>query len=162
MMWLRTLTLACAVGYLAWAFASSPRAGAQTTQQELDKLQGTWNYDLGSITHENGKQSVLMPADKQKRVMIQGNKFSFRSGENIPWQWQATITLDPTANPKRITLTGTPWSKTSVLHGIYQLSPDGGSLTIQTGIDGAMAPRRFLELNKPAEGVDGKKWYLSR
>src|SRR4051812_43738369 len=112
----RILTLACALAGLTGGAAGIPDACGQTAQQELDKLQGVWNYDLGSVQHQNGHQSVTMPADKQPRVMIKGNKFMFRPSANTPWQWEATITLDPTTNPKQMTLTGTPWSKTTVLH----------------------------------------------
>jgi hypothetical protein len=35
-------------------------------------------------------------------------------------------------------------------------------LTIHIALEGRPVPRRFLELNKSAKGVDGREWLVSR
>jgi uncharacterized protein (TIGR03067 family) len=139
---------------------------APAVKKELAKLQGVWEYDLGLILHENGRQVVIMPADRQKRVQIRGNTFQFRQDEKQPWKWEATITLDPSANPRRLQLTRKVKEggkeKAVVEQAIYRFSSDGRLLFIHFGLPGKPAPKQFLELNKPMKGVDGKAWILVR
>src|SRR5262249_30325101 len=92
---------------LAGLLAGPTHGGDDAAKKELNWLQGWWTYDLGELRHEGGKQVVVMPADAQKRVQIEGDKFRYRQDEKGPWQWEATIALDPAAKPKQITLTRT-------------------------------------------------------
>ena len=44
--------------------------------------------------------------------------------------------------------------------GIYEATADGW--TIHVALAGKPVPKRFLELNKPVEGVDGCEWLVGR
>ena len=44
--------------------------------------------------------------------------------------------------------------------GIYKITESGP--VIHFGLQPGKAPNRFLEINKPANGVDGAEWMIGR
>jgi uncharacterized protein (TIGR03067 family) len=156
----------CLLSFYLWSSGPGVCGAEEGAKQELKKFQGVWNYDLGEIRHEGGRQTVAMPADTQKRIQVRKNKFRFRQDETKPWLWEATITLKPGANPKQLKLTRKVKEggkvKTVVEHAIYQITGGGKYLHIHFGLPGKPAPKRFLELNKQVKGVDGRAWTLTR
>jgi len=90
--------------------------------------------------------------------------------EGKPSGAEETVTLDPTADPKRIQFTtkGEGGKERVLREGIYGLPAvrEGEAaadiLTIHIALEGRPVPKRFLELNKPVEGVDGCEWLVGR
>jgi uncharacterized protein (TIGR03067 family) len=111
-------------------------------------------------------ETLTKGGDRKKRVQIEGNKFRYRHKETGPWDWEATVTLEPTATPKRITLTRTIKAdgkeKTVVDSGIYKRTTDGEYLELHFGLEPKKPPRDFLVHEKPVKGVDGRVWTLKR
>lgn len=137
---------------------------------ELKKLQGLWQHVPGGMNHQDGAQVVRGPARDGPYFFIQGDKLIWLDKEGKPSGEEETVTLDPMADPKRIKFTTNgQGGKSRVLReGIYNCSPvrEGEAaadiLTIHVALEGRPAPKRFLELNKPVEGVDGREWLVSR
>ncbi len=137
---------------------------------ELKKFQGLWQHIPGGMEHQDGGQVVRGPAGEGPCFFIRGDKLIWLDKEGKPSGQEETVTLDPTANPKRIKFTGKgEGGKVRVLReGIYSLpavregEAAADSLTIHVALEGRPVPKRFLEFNKPAEGVDGREWLVSR
>ena len=110
------------------------------------------------------------PARDGTFFFIQGDKLIWLDKQGKPSGGEETVTLDTTAEPKRIKFsTKGQGGKEQVLReGIYSCSPvrEGETaadiLTIHIALEGRPAPRRFLEFNKPVEGVDGREFLVSR
>jgi uncharacterized protein (TIGR03067 family) len=143
-----------------------PKADPQT---ELKKLQGLWQHVPGGMEHRDGGQVVRGPAREGPCFFICGDKLIWLDKEGKP-SGEETVTLDPTANPKRIKFTskGEGGKDRALREGIYSLpaireGEDAADiLTIHVALEGRPVPKRFLELNKPAKGVDGREWLVSR
>jgi uncharacterized protein (TIGR03067 family) len=140
------------------------------TQAELKKLQGLWQHIHGGMEHRDGDQVVRGPAPGGPCFFIRGDKLMWLDKEGKPSGAEETVTLDPTADPKRIQFTtkGEGGKERVLREGIYSLlavregEAAADSLTIHIALEGRPVPKRFLELNKPAEGVDGREWLVSR
>ncbi len=140
------------------------------SQAELKKLQGLWQHVPGGMHHQDGAQVVRGPAGDGPCFFIHGDKLIWLDKEGKPSGEGETVTLDPTADPKRIKFTRKDQGgKEHVLReGIYSCSPvregesAADSLTIHLALEGKPVPKRFLELNKPVEGVDGREWLVGR
>jgi uncharacterized protein (TIGR03067 family) len=121
------------------------------------------------MEHRDGGQVVRGPAREGPCFFICGDKLIWLDTEGKP-SGEETVTLDPTANPKRIKFTskGEGGKERVLREGIYSLPPirEGEAaadfLTIHVALEGRPVPKRFLELNKPAEGVDGREWLVTR
>jgi uncharacterized protein (TIGR03067 family) len=147
--------------------ADAPKADVHA---ELKKLQGLWQHIPGGMRHEDGAQVVRGPARDGPYFFIHGDKLIWLDKDGKPSGEEETVTLDPTADPKRIKFsTKGQGGKEQVLReGIYSSSPvrEGETaadiLTIQIALEGRPVPKRFLEFNKPVEGVDGREFLVSR
>jgi RNA polymerase sigma factor (sigma-70 family) len=142
------------------------------TQAELKRLQGLWQHVAGGLEHQDGEQVVRGPAAGGPRLFIHGDKLIWvdkgqASGE------EETVTLDATAEPKRIKFTtkGAGGNERVLREGIYKwerlsAAVEGeaatDSLTIHIALEGKPVPKRFLELNKPVKGLDGREWLVSK
>ena len=137
-------------------------------QAELTNLQGLWQHVSGGMQHEDGAQVVRGPARDGPCFFIQGDKLIWLDKDGKPSGAEETVTLDPKADPKRITFTtkGQGGKKQVVREGIYSCSHEGEAaadiLTIHVALEGRPVPKRFLEFNKPVEGVDGHEWLVGR
>ena len=144
----------------------SPKADPQA---ELKKIQGLWEHIPGGMEHLDGGQVVRGPNRDGPCFFICGDKLIWLDKDGKP-SGEETVTLDPTANPPRIKFTakGEGGQDRVLREGIYSLSAvrDGQStadtLAIQIALEGRPVPKRFLEFNKPAAGVDGREWLVSR
>jgi uncharacterized protein (TIGR03067 family) len=146
------------------------------TGAELKKLQGLWQHIPGGMEHQDGEQIVRGPARDGPYFFVHGNKLIWLDQEGKPSREQETITLEPTADPKRIKFTkdgkdGKDGKEDVVREGIYRWVRLPGvlegeaardCLTIHVALEGKPVPRRFLEFNKPIKGVDGCEWLVSR
>jgi uncharacterized protein (TIGR03067 family) len=143
------------------------------TQAELKKLQGLWQHVPGGMEHQDGAQVVRGPAAAGPCFFIRGHKLIWLDKEGKPSGEEETFALDPTADPKRIKFTtrGQGGKKRVLREGIYKWEHlpavrEGEAvaevLTIHVALGGKLVPKRFLELNKPAKGVDGCEWLVSR
>jgi len=142
------------------------------TQAELKKLQGLWQHVAGGLEHQDGAQVVRGPAAGGPCFFIHGDRLIWvdkgqTSGE------EETVTLDATAEPQRIKFTtkGAGGKERVLREGIYKwerlpAAVEGEAaadvLTIHVALEGRPVPRRFLELNKPINGVDGREWLVGR
>ena len=131
-------------------------------QAELRKVQGLWMHVPGGIRQQDGEQVVRGPARDGPCFFIRGDRLIWLDQEGKPSGEEETVTLDPAADPKRIKFTkkGEGGKEHVVREGIYAATAD--AWTIHVALAGKPAPRRFLELNKPAEGVDGGEWLVGR
>jgi uncharacterized protein (TIGR03067 family) len=113
------------------------------------------------MEHRDGQQVVRNPVLDGPCFFVRGNRLIWLDEEGKPTGQEETITLDVKAEPKRVTLTkvaADPGEKPT--HGIY--SATGSDLTVHLGLDGGPAPRQFLSLNMPIQGIDGIEWLVRR
>jgi RNA polymerase sigma-70 factor (ECF subfamily) len=143
------------------------------TQAELKKFQGLWQHVPGGMEHQDGEQVVRGPAPGGPCFFIRGDKLVWLDKEGKPSGEEETVTLDRAADPKRIKFTtkGAGGKERVLREGIYKwerlpAARAGGAaadvLTIHVALKGGPVPKRFLELNKPVKGVDGREWLVSR
>jgi uncharacterized protein (TIGR03067 family) len=130
------------------------------TQAELRKLQGLWEYLPGGMEHQDGQQVVRQPDTRGTYFFICGTRLIWLDDEGKPSGREDKITIDVSADPKRISLTPVGDKEEKPSHGIYSATDSG--LRIHFGLEGRAAPRQFLELNKPIQGIDGEEWIVSR
>lgn len=132
------------------------------SQSELKKIQGLWMHVSGGIKQVDGGQVVRGPTRDGPCFFIWGNKLIWLDKEGKPSGDEETVTLDPAADPKRIKFTrkGERGKEDVLREGIYEATAD--VLTIHIALEGKPVPKRFLELNKPVEGVDGCEWLVGR
>ena len=132
------------------------------SQAELKKLQGLWMHLSGGINQQDGGQVVRGPARDGPCFFIRGDQLIWLDKEGRPSGEEETVTLDPAADPKRIKFTkqGERGKEQVLREGIYTATPD--SWTVHIAVEGKPPPTRFLELNKPVEGVDGCEWLVGR
>src|SRR5580765_5246659 len=69
---------------------------------ELKKLQGLWQHVPGGMKHQDGAQVVRGPTRDGPFFFIQGDKLIWLDKEGKPSSEEEMVTLDPTADPKRI------------------------------------------------------------
>jgi RNA polymerase sigma factor (sigma-70 family) len=150
------------------------RGRPRGTQAELKKLQGLWEHVPGGLKHQDGEQVVRGPAGDGPCFFIRGDKLiRLDKKERQPSGDEETVTLDTTAEPKRIKFTtrGADGKERVLREGIYKWErlPAIGKgeaaadvLTIHVALEGRPVPKRFLELNKPVKGVDGREWLVAR
>jgi RNA polymerase sigma factor (sigma-70 family) len=143
------------------------------TPAELKKLQGFWQHIPGGLEHQDGEQVVRGPAADGPSFFIHGEKLIWLDKEGQPSGDEETVTLDATAEPRRIKFTtkGAGGKERVLREGIYKwehlpavLEGEAAAeiLTIHVALEGKPVPRRFLELNKPVKGVDGCEWLVSK
>jgi len=149
------------------------RKGTGDAQAELKNLQGLWQHIPGEIEQENGEQIVRGPAADGPCFFVRGDKLIWLDKKGKPSGEEETITVDPTADPKRIKFTKQEKDgQVRVLReGIYRWERvpgviDGQAaevvLTIDIALQGKPPPTRFLELNRPIKGVDGCQGLVNR
>jgi RNA polymerase sigma factor (sigma-70 family) len=141
------------------------------TRAELKKLQGLWQHLPGGLEHQDGKQVVRGPAADGPRFFIHGDKLIWLDKGQASGE-EETVTLDTTAEPKRIKFTtkGASGKERVLREGIYKWerlpAAEGEAaadiLTIHVAHEGRAVLKRFLELNKPIKGVDGGEWLVGR
>jgi uncharacterized protein (TIGR03067 family) len=102
---------------------------------ELDQLQGKWNVKALEMDGQNMPATMLTAA----RIVVQGTQFqSLGMGATF----EGTLTVDPSASPKRFDLTFTAGpEKGKTNFGIYEL--DGDRWRICLNISGGPAPTTF-------------------
>ena len=129
---------------------------------ELKKVQGLWIHVPGGMKHEDGGQVVRGPARDGPFFFIRADKLVWLDQDGKPSGDEETVTLDPAAVPKRIKFTKKDerGQEHVVREGIYEAT--GDAWTIHIALAGKPAPKRFLEFNKPVEGVDGCEWLVGR
>jgi RNA polymerase sigma factor (sigma-70 family) len=143
------------------------------TLAELKKLRGFWQYVPGGLEHQDGEQVVRGPAAGGTSFFIHEQQLIWLDKDGQPTGEEETLTLETMAEPKRIRFTtkGPDGKERLLRDGIYKweslpAAVDGEAaadvLTIHIALDGRPAPRRFLELNKPIQGVDGREWLVSK
>ena len=132
------------------------------SQAELKKLQGVWMHLPGGLQQQDGEQVVRGPARDGPCFFIRGDQLIWLDQDGKPSGEEETVTLDPAADPKRIRFTkkGEGGQEHVLREGIYAATAD--AWTIHVALAGKPVPRRFLELNKPVEGVDGSEWLVGR
>lgn len=132
------------------------------SQAELKKLQGLWMHIPGGLTQQDGGQVVRGPARDGPCFFIRGDRLVWLDNDGKPSGEEETITLDPAANPKRVKFTkkGEGGKEHVLREGIYDATAD--AWTVHLALDGKPVPKQFLELNKPAQGVDGREWLVGR
>src|SRR5262249_56652559 len=112
---------------------------------------------------------VRGPAAEGPCFFIHGDKLIWLDKEGQPSGEEETVTLDATAEPKRIKFTtkGAGGKERVLREGIYKwerlpAAVEGEAaaevLTIHVALEGRPVPRRFLEVNKAIKGVDGCEW----
>ncbi len=109
---------------------------------ELDKLQGSWNFT--SLEVEGSKLPDAML--KESKIIIKGDAFTSITGGIT---WSGTVKADSTKNPNTIEMIftdGPEKGKTSL--GIYQL--DGDKWKICLGFAGRERPTEFA--TRPGSG----------
>jgi uncharacterized protein (TIGR03067 family) len=129
-------------------------------KSELQKLQGLWQTAPGGMVHRDGKQVVYQPRIDGPCFFVRGDRLIWLDKDGKPTGEELTIKLEVTADPKRITFMPMGEEKKKPTHGIYAV--EGASLRLHVALDGGPAPKQFLELNKPVEGVDGREWLVGR
>lgn len=131
-------------------------------QAELKKLQGLWMHFPGGLNQEDGWQVVRGPARDGPCFFIRGDTLIWLDKDGKPSGDEETVTLDTAANPKRIKFTkkGEGGKELVLREGIYAVGAD--TWTVHVALQGKPAPRRFLEFNKPVQGVDGREWLVGR
>jgi uncharacterized protein (TIGR03067 family) len=129
---------------------------------ELEKLQGLWMHVPGGIRQQDGEQVVRGPSRSGPCFFIRGDKLIWLDKGGKPSGEEETVTLDPAADPKRIKFTkkGEGGKEQVLREGIYEAATD--AWTVHVALAGKPVPKRFLELNKPVEGVDGCEWLVGR
>jgi uncharacterized protein (TIGR03067 family) len=161
---MRYLTSVPALLLLMAAGAGAADDPQAELQAELRKFQGLWQDHLGGAEHSDGDQSVRQPVLEGPCFFIRGDRLIWLTDDGRPSGREERVTLNIKADPKQITRTPVLIDGKEVAaapsHGIYEATESG--LRIQFGLDGKPAPKRFLELNKPAKGVDGREWIISR
>jgi uncharacterized protein (TIGR03067 family) len=139
----------------------------------LKKLQGLWLHVPGGMEHQDGEQVVRGPAPTGRYFFVCGDRLIWLDMEGKPSGEEETVTLDPTADPKRIKFTRkgrdgkervlrvgiNKWER---LPGVFEGEAAQEALTVHVALVGKPVPRRFLELNRPIKGVDGREWLVSR
>jgi uncharacterized protein (TIGR03067 family) len=129
---------------------------------ELRRLQGLWQRLLGGMLHRNGRQVIIGPVPDGPCFFVCENRLIWLDQEGKPSGQEFEIKLEVTAEPKRITLTPRghwhPWP----INGIYSVTGDSLRIHVGVGLGRNVAPRQFLELNNPIEGVDGVEWLAVR
>jgi uncharacterized protein (TIGR03067 family) len=149
---------------LGLAVPTSVQDKSSAAARELKKLQGVWGTYFDNYSHSHGTEVIAQPLTELSKHRIRGNKWQSLDKRGKPTGAQKTITLDPSTNPKQIRFSytrkgedGKPDQKVTE-YGIYRLEKD--RLTVHFGpFDGRggtkAAPKQFLQLGKPAKGVDG-------
>lgn len=149
------------VGIVAASVLATESRVSDSTKSELGKLQGLWQTSPGGIEHQDGMQVVRLPIPDGPCFFIRGDRLIWLDEEGKPDGREESITLDLTAEPRKVTFTpvgsGTD-EKPS--HGIYSVT--NSSLTIHLGLDGGPAPKQFLVFDQPMKGVDGEEWLVHR
>jgi uncharacterized protein (TIGR03067 family) len=136
---MRTHTL-IAVVLGSWIAGAVPLAVADDTekqeavQKELKKFEGTW---VMVAAERNG---VKAPEDAVKtvRVIIKGDKFTIKEGDNTI---EGTIVLDPSKNPRAYAASATENGKKISTVGIYEF--DGDTLKVCYTPEGEERPKEF-------------------
>src|SRR5262249_40069777 len=116
---------------------------------------------------------VRGPAAEGPCFFIHGDKLIWLDKEGQPSGEEETVTLDATAEPKRIKFTtkGAGGKERVLREGIYKwerlpAAREGEAaadiLTIHVALEGKPVPRQVLELNKPVKGADGREWLVSK
>ncbi len=131
---------------------------------ELEKWQGLWQDFLGGMTHKDGEQVVRQPIINGRCFFICGDRLIWLTDDGRPSGTEERIALDAKANPKRITRTVVLLEGKKVIAaaqiGIYKKTELGP--VIHFGLEPGRALNQFLEINKPAKGVDGTEWMIGR
>lgn len=131
---------------------------------ELEKWQGLWQDFCGGVRHQDGEQIVVQPVEHGRCFFICGDRLIWLTNDGRPTGTEERITLDAKASPKRITRTLVLFEGKKVVAaesvGIYKMTESGP--VIHFGLEPGKAPNKFLELNKPAKGVDGTEWMIGR
>ncbi|MBX3746008.1 MAG: DUF1080 domain-containing protein [Verrucomicrobiae bacterium] len=101
------------------------------TLSDLDRLAGEW------IGHAGRRDGFDIPADwlSQVHLKIEGDRYDVRWDDGGD---RGTITLDPSASPKRMDIDGTSAGR---VYGIYELS--GDQLRVAYTPEGGPRPRNF-------------------
>src|SRR5579862_1146879 len=101
------------------AVTSAVGGGKQTGEEDLKKLQGTWQF----VSHEmDGKAGPPEEVAKMK-IDFTGNKWALREGDMVIQE--GTQKLDPTQKPAHIDAMVTGGAdKGSAMLGIYELKGD--------------------------------------
>jgi uncharacterized protein (TIGR03067 family) len=142
------------------------------SRAELKKFQGLWQHVAGGLEHQDGEQVVRGPAAGGPSFFIHGDKLIWVDKGQTSGV-EETVTLDAAAEPKRIKFTtkGEGGKERVLREGIYrwehlpallQGEVAADILTIHVALEGRPVPSRFLELNKPVKGVDGREWLVSK
>jgi uncharacterized protein (TIGR03067 family) len=176
-MWSFTLRAAGFVVAVVLIPAIGPTLGGERpkddTKAELKKLQGLWQHVPGGMEHQDGGQIVRGPAPHGRHFFVHGDKLIWLDKEGRPSGAEETVTLDLKADPKRIKFTtrGKDGKERVLRQGIYKWERLPGViegeatrdfLTVHLALGGRPVPRRFLKLNRPIKGVDGREWLVSR
>jgi hypothetical protein len=131
---------------------------------ELEKWQGLWQDFLGGMTHQNGEQVVRQPVTNGRCFFVCGDRLIWLTDDGRPSGTEERIALDVKANSKRISRTMVLSEGKKVVAaaqvGIYKMTERGP--VVHFGLESGKAPHQFLELNKPAKGVDGTQWLIGR
>jgi uncharacterized protein (TIGR03067 family) len=121
---MKALPLIAAGAALSMAFAPVPLPKARrapTAEQELKRLQGTWQL-VGAVVH--GVRGGVSP---DASWVIEGDLATEHRAGTVAGRWR--LTLDPSKCPKAIDLEEDRGK--SVLLGVYEL--DGDTLTLCHG-----------------------------
>lgn len=131
---------------------------------EPEKWQGLWQDFSGGMTHKDGEQHVIQPVSDGRSFFICGDRLIWLTDDGLPSGNEERVTWDVKAEPKRITRTIVLLKGKKVLAGtqvgIYKMTESGP--VIHFGLEPGKVPDRFLEMNKPAKGVDGAEWMIGR
>jgi uncharacterized protein (TIGR03067 family) len=130
---MKSIALVALVAGLSIAAAAPQREVAQT---DLEKLQGTWQ----AVTAEMDGESISPEAVKSLKLVIKCDRLFLTGFDRARIVEQATFTLDPTRNPKRIDLQDL-LPQIPVNFGIYSLDSDTLKLCVDK--DGQHRPEQF-------------------
>ncbi len=113
-------------------------AGQETPlQKEWKRLEGTWKPVAYESDGEKVEGEAFQKSEIAGRVLtIEEGKYRLTSKDGPPYE--AKLTINPTAKPKRMELTVTLDGKTQVGRSIYEL--DGDTLRICTNFENAQVP----------------------
>jgi uncharacterized protein (TIGR03067 family) len=143
-----SVVLAC-VCLVANAFAGEPgsKPADEDASAEVRSLAGTWLPERAEGWHSSQLWSIRMST-----LDIEGRSFALSKFRGLAKPVTGTITLDPTASPKRIDLrsdeidlspSGAPVKYPAcTVPGIYELNGDRLTICFQTG-SGPVRPKAF-------------------